>query len=637
MTTPAVAEPPLSGLLEAAHAGREATAVITVRTRRFDPVDAVVTIQPMRGNDQSISALVIMRMPPPSDEQFLDPALMRHALLDDTFRQIGATLDLDQMARGLINIVVPHFCNSAGLLVLESLIAADETPAFQVDGSHLLRRVAVATDDADPRWDAAFPTGEVLRYPPGTPYTECMDTGKPVRTVNLGGDDVLEMAESWLRRPVGSLLSGTSMLLLPLNARDTTLGFIVCARRAGFRPFDAYDTEIGMEFASRAAIFLDNARRYSRERATALTLQRSLLPTGLSSPSSVEVRHRYLPGSQLIEVGGDWYESITLPGARVALVVGDVAGHGVRAAVTMGRLRTAIQTLAMLELPPAESLQQLNELMKTIGAREPHFATCAYAVYDAVQGTCEVASAGHLPPLLVPPRGGAQYLDVAPAPPLGVGEGLVHSRTFEITDGSLLVLYTDGLVESRGRDIDDGLHRLQSVFTPGAEQRPVEELCKAILAGAYADQQRDDIAILIARLGRIDGRQLATWILPGELQSAGQARALVTEPLKKWDLTGLLANTQLLVSELVTNAIRYTQGPVTLRLILERTLTCEITDTSAALPRIRFAAGDDESGRGLQIVSQLSQRWGARRTPSGKVVWCEQQLPRGYSAPLPPA
>jgi hypothetical protein len=151
--------------------------------------------------------------------------------------------------------------------------------------------------------------------------------------------DVVKIAESWLRRPVTKLLASTSMLLLPLNARGSTLGFIVCTRRKGFRSFDAYDTEIGMEFASRAAIFIDNARRYNRERATALTLQRSLLPTGLSAPASVEVRHRYLPGSQLIEVGGDWYESISLPGARVALVVGDVAGHGVRAAVTMGRQR----------------------------------------------------------------------------------------------------------------------------------------------------------------------------------------------------------------------------------------------------------------------------------------------------------
>ena len=437
------------------------------------------------------------------------------------------------------------------------------------------------------------------------------------------------MADSWARRPVAKLLSGTSMLLLPLNARGATLGFIVCTRRKGFRAFDAYDTEIGMEFASRAAIFIDNARRYNRERATALTLQRSLLPTGLSAPSSVEVWHRYLPGSQLIEVGGDWYESIDLPGARVALVVGDVAGHGVRAAVTMGRLRTAIQTLAMLELPPAESLQQLNELMRKIGEREPHFATCAYAVYDAVNGTCEVASAGHLPPLLVRPDGSSEFLDVSPAPPLGVGEGLISSRTFEIEDGSLFVLYTDGLVESRGRDIDDGLKRLQSIFNSDSANGSMEDLCKAILAGAYADQHRDDIAVLLARLSRIDGSQQASWVLPGELTAAREARSLVAEPLEKWDQASMVDTTQLLASELVTNAIRYADGPVTLRLIKERTLVCEVMDNSSALPRLRLAARDDERGRGLQIVSRLSARWGARRTATGKVVWCEQALPRG--------
>ncbi len=472
VTAPAEPGSPLQGLLDAARSGREATAVLTLRTGRSDPVDAVVSIQPMRGSDDVISALVIMRMPPPADEQFLDPALMRHALLDDTFRQIGATLDLDQMARGLINIVVPHFCNSAGLLMLESMVAADEPPDYRVDGSHLLRRLAVASDDDDPRLDAAFPTGEVLRYPPGTPYTECLDTGKPVRTTSVENNSALKIARSWRRRPVAKLLAGTSMLLLPLQAHEVLLGFIVCTRRAGFRPFDAYDTEIGMEFASRAAIYLDNARRYSRERATALTLQRSMLPTGLSAPCSVEVRHRYLPGSQLIEVGGDWYESISLPGARVALVVGDVAGHGVRAAVTMGRLRTAIQTLAMLELSPTESLQQLNDLMRILGVLEPHFATCVYAVYDAVQGTCEVASAGHLPPLLVRPDGNSEFLDVSPAPPLGVGEGIIRSRTFEIEDGSLFVLYTDGLVESRDRDIDDGLNRLRGLFGPESASAP---------------------------------------------------------------------------------------------------------------------------------------------------------------------
>jgi hypothetical protein len=218
-----------------------------------------------------------------------------------------------------------------------------------------------------------------------------------------------------------------------------------------------------------------------------------------------------------------------------------------------------------------------------------------------------------------------------------VGEGIIRSRTFEIEDGSLFVLYTDGLVESRDRDIDDGLSRLRGVFGPDSAARPVEELCKAILAGAYADQQRDDIAVLMARLSRIDGSQLATWVLPGELTSAGEGRALVSEPLEKWDLASMVPTTQLLVSELVTNAIRYTHGPVTLRLLLERTLVCEIADSSPALPRMRYAARDDESGRGLQIVSQLSRRWGARRTAGGKIVWCEQQLPQGYIPAIPPS
>jgi len=294
----------------------------------------------------------------------------------------------------------------------------------------------------------------------------------------------------------------------------------------------------------------------------------------------------------------------------------------------MGRLRTAIQTLAMLEFPPAESLQQLNELMQQMGEREPHFATCAFAIYDAVTGSLEVASAGHLPPLLVSPKGSSEFLDVSPAPPLGVGEGPISSRTFEIKDGSLFVLYTDGLVESRGRDIDDGLKQLQSVFGPTSVAEPIEALAKAALAGVSSDRHRDDVALLIARLARIDGDRHACWTLSGDLTSAREARRLVIKPLRKWQLGTFVPITQLLASELVTNAIRYAEGSVTLRLICEDTLVCEVADSSPALPRMRDAAGDDERGRGLQIVSRLSHRWGSRRTPTGKVVWCEQQIPR---------
>jgi serine phosphatase RsbU (regulator of sigma subunit)/anti-sigma regulatory factor (Ser/Thr protein kinase) len=616
----------LQSLIESAISDRESAAVLTFRPADGSITDAVVTVQPVRSDDAELVAQVIMRIALPPSERFLDPAVMRHIMLDGAVRRIGGALDIDQMAPELISILVPHFCNAAGLLLLESLVGEDEFPANQTDGSNLVRRLAVAHDDDNGGWDAAFPTGEILHYPPNTPYTRCMDTGKPVMEV-MSSANADNIAAAWTRRPVAELLSGSSMLLLPLIARDVMLGFFVCTRRPGFRRFDAYDMQIGTEFAARAAIFMDNAQRYSRERATALTLQRAMLPTGLSAPSSVEVRHRYLPGSKMIEVGGDWYESIALPGGRVALVVGDVAGHGVRAAVTMGRLRTAIHTLAMLELPPAESLQQLNELMQELGAREPHFATCVYAIFDAVSGSCEVASAGHLPPLLVRPDGTNELLDVSPAPPLGVGTGPIQSRTLPVADGSLLVLYTDGLVEKRSRDIDEGLARLQSIFTPDTVDLPLEDLCKATLAGVYADEQRDDIAVLIARLRRIPAENVVRWTLPAELTSARKARSLIRRPLRKWGLAELQPAAELLVSELVTNAVRYAQGKIGLRLILEGGLVCEVLDDSAALPRLRHPDEEDERGRGLQVVSQIAQRWGARRSLTGKVVWCELPLP----------
>jgi anti-sigma regulatory factor (Ser/Thr protein kinase) len=265
--------------------------------------------------------------------------------------------------------------------------------------------------------------------------------------------------------------------------------------------------------------------------------------------------------------------------------------------------------------------------MHELGVREPHFATCVYAVFDAVSGRCEVASAGHLPPLLVSPDGSSQFLDVPPSPPLGIGSGPIQSQVFKIRDGSLLVLYTDGLVERRTSDIDEGLTRLQETFGPGSASRSLEDLCKATLAGVYADAQRDDIAVLMARLRRLAPDQHVTWKLAAELTSARRARMLVRRRLRRWGLAELIPTAELLASELVTNAVRYAQGAIALRLVREGGLVCEVFDDSAALPRLRHASDEDERGRGLQVVSQLAQHWGARRTLSGKVVWCELPLP----------
>jgi anti-sigma regulatory factor (Ser/Thr protein kinase) len=632
---------PVKPLLEMVKNDREGSAVLSVALAGGGAADAVVTVRPLQAGDSGPAAFVLLQIPVPSAERFQDPSVTRDMLLRETFTGLNNddTLDFSELAEKFLGRLVPHFGTAGEVLVLESLVGDNEYPEHGPDGNAALRRLALVHDQRSPAWQAAFPAGEILRYPPDSPYARCMETGQPVLEQSFTAEAARRLARSWRRKPVVRLLSDSSLLLLPLVSKGMILGFFCCVREAGYRRFDRYDVTIGMDFASRAAVFFDNARRFKSEHATALTLQRSMLPTGLSAPSSVEVGHRYLPGSAL-EVGGDWYESIRLPGARVALVVGDVAGHGVQAAVTMGRLRTAIQTLAMLELPPAESLQHLDELMQTMGEREPHFATCAYAVYDAVTGECELAVAGHLPPLLVEPDGSSYLLDVEPSPPLGASDGNqaeIATQRFRVEDGSLFVLYTDGLVESRDRDITDGLDLLREAFTTVPPDAPLEDLCKTSLDGVYGDAQRDDIAVLIAKLRRIPEANRYLWDLPGEETSVRKARQLIGKPLRRWGLEELLPVTELLVSELVTNAIRYARGDVSLRMVREQeSVVCEVHDTSPALPRVLTVDKDAENGRGLHVVAQLATRWGARRTHSGKVVWCEQTV-AGPDPDDPPA
>jgi serine phosphatase RsbU (regulator of sigma subunit)/anti-sigma regulatory factor (Ser/Thr protein kinase) len=616
-------------LLDAVRSEREGNAVLTIALAGGLSADAVVTAKPMQTGSSDVAAFVIMQIPIPSAERFVDPALIRDILLRDKGPVDEDTLDFSELAKKMTAQLVPAFCSTAEILVLESLIGDNEIPLHVSAEKVALRRLDVRHDRGEhAAWQSAFPIGEILRFPPDSPYTRCIETGLPVLEQAFSADSARKLAKAWRRKPVGGLFSDMSMLVIPAVSKGTVLGLFCCFREAGTRKFDRYDMEMGMEFAARSAVFFDHATRYNREHATALTLQRAMLPTGLTYPSSIEVKHRYLPGSELVEVGGDWYESIRLPGARVALVVGDVAGHGVRAAVTMGRLRTAIQTLAMLELPPAESLLQLDELMQTIGEREPHFATCAYAVYDAVTGEIELAVAGHLPPLLVHPDGRNEYLEVTPCPPLGIGNGVVDTKVITVEDGSLFVLYTDGLVESRDRDISEGLDRLQSAFGEGAPDQDLEELCKTSLDGVYSDAYRDDIAVLIAKLRRIPEDHRVCFQLEPELPTVRLARSLIRDPLKRWGLEDLIDSSELLVSELVTNAIKYANGEVMLRLILEPdTLVCEVHDSSPALPRVLQVDKDAENGRGLHVVSQVASRWGARRTTGGKVVWCEQLVP----------
>jgi hypothetical protein len=363
-------------------------------------------------------------------------------------------------------------------------------------------------------------------------------------------------------------------------------------------------------------------------------LQRALLPPALPSTPALTTAARYLPASST-EVGGDWYDIIPLSADRVALVIGDVIGHGLAEAATMGRLRTAVHTLADLDLPPDEILAHLNDLTTDLG--DEFYATCLYAVYDSVTGDCSIARAGHPPPAVILPDGSVSFSNLVPDPPLGAAEPPFTNLQIRLPEGSRLVLYTDGLVESASRDIDSGMAELAKVLTgkpvgtspaQGADQAQLEHLCDAVIGALLPAEQptADDTALLVALTHRLPSDSVACWELPDGPVAAGAARAHVREQLDVWALDDLVMTTELVASELVGNVVRYAKGPARLRLLRSRTLVCEVSDGSAATPRIRRATDADEGGRGLQLVAAVSQRWGTRYTSDGKCIWTEQAL-----------
>ncbi|MCG7210087.1 ATP-binding SpoIIE family protein phosphatase [Streptomyces arenae] len=385
---------------------------------------------------------------------------------------------------------------------------------------------------------------------------------------------------------------------------------------------------------------LERARLYDVEHARAQELQRGLLPRELPRLPAASGVARYLPAGRSEEVGGDWYDLIPLSADRVAMVIGDVMGHGITEAATMGRLRTAVRTLADLEMPPDELFSRLNDMVCDLG--EDFFATCLYAVFDPVTRICSYSLAGHPSPVVVHPDGTVHSPDVTPEPPLGAAKLPFETHQLHLPDKSLLVLYTDGLVESATRDADQGLVELRQILSDAAadtvcirntdeddDVRSLEELCDTVMSGLLPDQEQttDDAGLLIVRTRCAAAQDVALCSLPDDPRAAGQARLYVREQLTAWGLDDLILTTELLVSELVGNIVRHAKGPIHLRLLRSRSLTCEVYDGSLTTPRIRHASYTDEGGRGLQLVASLSRRWGARYLRDGKCIWTEQDLP----------
>lgn len=361
-----------------------------------------------------------------------------------------------------------------------------------------------------------------------------------------------------------------------------------------------------------------------------LVLQRSLLSHDRPAQLAVETGTRYLPADPQAGVGGDWFDVIPLSGARVALVVGDVVGHGIHASAAMGRLRTAVRTLADVDLAPDELLTQLDDLIleeieEGIESVGEVGATCLYAVYDPISGHCTLASAGHLAPALVAPDGTVRFLAVAPGPPLGVGGLPFEATDTRMPEDSLLVLYTDGLVETRHRDIGSGQRALLDTLTRTAPS--LESTCDRIVEALLPGRPDDDVALLVARTHIMGASHVAARDLPADPAAVAVARRWAAGQLSAWGLQEATAVTELIVSELVTNAIRHAQPPIQLRLIHDAALICEVSDASSTTPHLRRARDLDEGGRGLFLVGQLAERWGTRHTATGKTIWAEQPRP----------
>ncbi|MFE7392227.1 SpoIIE family protein phosphatase [Streptomyces sp. NPDC057582] len=535
--------------------------------------------------------------------------------------RIGTTLDVTRTAEELTQVAAPRFSDFATVDLAEAVFRGEELG--ESDGTVVqMRRAALAgLRDDHPLYPVGRVTGIV-----------------PTSIGSLGGSDRHRLSEAdlgtvlrWQRRDPERaervLAYGFhSVLSVPLHARGVVLGMANFWRSENPAAFDEDDEAFAQELTARAAVCVDNARRYTREHQTAVTLQRSLLPGGVPEQNALDIAHRYLPAQA--GVGGDWFDVIRLPGARVALVVGDVVGHGLHAAATMGRLRTAVHNFATLDLPAEELLAHLDELVtridqeSTADRTEIAGATCLYAIYDSVAGQCSLSRAGHPCPALVLPDGSIHFPDSPAGVPLGVGGLPFEAVELDVPEGSRLVLYTDGLLETRDRDIDDGMELLRQSL--GRAGRTPEETCTQVLATLLTGPPDDDVALLVAGTHVLDPSRVAVWDVERAPAAVAPIRREVADRLSAWHLDEDAFVTELILSELLTNAVRYGTEPVRVRLLYDRTLVCEVSDGSSTSPHLRYAAMTDEGGRGLFLVAQLADRWGTRYTDTGKVIWSEQ-------------
>jgi PAS domain S-box-containing protein len=563
------------------------------------------------------------------------------SLVSEAGTRIGSTLDVMRTAQELADFVVPRFADFVVVDLLEPVLSTSGHGAWLTDAGPasarpVMRRAGMSSvREGCP--EAVARIGDRVDFLPPPRDLNTLVRGEPVLIPILDPTDRLWVAEQPERVASIREFGLHSLISVPMRARNTVLGLTTFLRSLNPVPFQPDDVLVAQQLVARAALCVDNARRYTREHAAAVTLQRSLLPHVLCGGTALEVASHYLPADPTGGVGGDWFDVIPLSGARVGLVVGDVVGHGITAAAAMGRLRTAVQTLADMEMRPDELLAHLDDLVLRLSEEKTSDeeanqsttaflgASCLYAVYDPVSRRCSMARAGHPPPVVVTPDGHAHFPELPAGPPLGLGGVAFEAGEIELPANSLLGLYTDGLVEGADRDMERGMFRLGELLAEAAPD--LETLCATAVQRLVSEPQSDDIALLLTRTHALDTDQVVSWDVPADPAAVGDVRARATRQVQDWGFEELAMTTELIVSELVTNAIRYAEGPIRLRLLRDTRLTCEVADGSSTAPRLRHARSTDEGGRGLFLVAQLAHRWGARYTTDGKIIWAEQELP----------
>jgi serine phosphatase RsbU (regulator of sigma subunit)/anti-sigma regulatory factor (Ser/Thr protein kinase) len=551
-------------------------------------------------------------------------------------RRIARGMDLDEIVMGLCRATVPTFSDAILVYLREPLPVGDERPV----GPLVLRlrrtdRIPPERDTDGVGFMPALPPepelsvggAELCEVRPGSALGEVLRGVRPVFTDTPAAQAALAELLGEAGASDATVPGGQHAILAPLRGRRRVIGAALFLRRAERLAFEPDDLLVAAQLATHSALGIDKAVLYGREAYIADELQRTMLPETLPRCTGVRLASRYLPAAETARVGGDWYDAIPLPGSRVALVVGDVMGHSMTSAAIMGQLRTTAQTLAGLDLPPQEVLHHLDEQAQRLGI--DRMATCLYAVYDPVAHRITIANAGHPPPVLLHLGGRAEVLHVPAGAPIGVGGVDFEAVELEAPAGATLLLYTDGLVESRLRDVWTGIEQLREKLSATAQLTgpdhppPLEALCDEVLDMLGPGDRDDDIALLAARFDGIAPSDVAYWFLEPEDSAPAKARRLARRALARWGLEELSDSVELLVSEVVTNAVRYASRPVTLRLLRTDVLRCEVGDDVPQLPRLRQARATDEGGRGLYLVNRLARRWGATRLSAGKVVWFE--------------